>query len=99
MVMRCGTAFLRAAGGFLRNRLIKIEMSHQIPNLRTGQQARVEAMEEKAQLRGLFQFLSGIDSSFQILASNHRAMIGQEHGAVLARESADRIRNGGISRS
>jgi hypothetical protein len=82
MVMRSRTAFLGTVGRFFRNRLVQLEMCHQIPNLRTGQQARVEAVEKKAQLGGLLQFLCGIDGSFQILASHHGTVVGQKNGAV-----------------
>jgi hypothetical protein len=84
-------------GRSIGDRAIQSEMIDEISHLRTGQQARIQSMQEETEFRRFFQFFRRIDSCLQILAGDDGPMIGEKHGSVTSGEPTNGVYDGGIT--
>ena len=74
-------------------------MRDEVPDLRAREKARIEPVQEEAQLRGLLQLLDGVDGGLEVLRGDDRPVIGEEHRRIAAREAPDRVGHRRIARA
>src|SRR5208337_5558435 len=56
-----------------------------------GEQPELGAAEKQEKLRGLLELLDCVGGGVERAARNHRSMIGEQHGVMLARKVSDSL--------
>jgi ABC-type branched-subunit amino acid transport system ATPase component len=70
-----------------------IEFAHYVADLRLGEHVDVRSAHHQRQLGSGFHLFDGVAGRLDALAGHHGPMIGQHHGAALARQAPHGVAN------